>query len=361
MTASERLTPSMPSRSVFELKGPNNAAYAAFVDAVTSGFVPFSEGLQLDSVGAMDDVLAAFPGKVTIERLERTHNATSMFLRCEHGFAYVSLGDDRTSIHLCCPSLDELGALAGHIRDHLPAEPVVCGTAYRRWTLSPFRRAAHTLLHDDFPRWNDIRPNYPGAIRAALDQLMAYVATPHGPKLILWHGPAGTGKTTALKALLREWETWCIGEYILDPEVFFNEPPYMVDVIRHESTRTPLIIAEDCDDYLRAGGRTNHGLSRFLNLTDGLLGSKSDAMVLVTTNEDLGRIHPAVTRPGRCLAQIEYGLFEPSEARRWRRRHNITAPTNGAPKTLAELYHDAGATTQITAASVAAAEGHQYL
>jgi len=29
-------------------------------------------------------------------------------------------------------------------------------------------------------------------------------------------------------------------------------------------------------------------------------------IVLVTTNDDLRQLHPAVSRPGRCLAKVEF-------------------------------------------------------
>jgi hypothetical protein len=37
-------------------------------------------------------------------------------------------------------------------------------------------------------------------------------------------------------------------------------------------------------------------------------------IVLVTTNDDLRQLHPAVSRPGRCLAKIEFVPFTPKEA-----------------------------------------------
>ena len=37
----------------------------------------------------------------------------------------------------------------------------------------------------------------------------------------------------------------------------------------------------------------------------------------VTTNEDLERLHPAVVRPGRCLARIEVGPLTRREAVAW--------------------------------------------
>jgi hypothetical protein len=54
-------------------------------------------------------------------------------------------------------------------------------------------------------------------------------------------------------------------------------------------------------------------------------------LVGITTNEDIARLHPAVVRPGRCLAQLEVGRLSAVEATSWLGR---PAPAS----TLAELY-----------------------
>ena len=40
-------------------------------------------------------------------------------------------------------------------------------------------------------------------------------------------------------------------------------------------------------------------------------------IVAVTTNEKVGRVHPAVLRPGRCMAQIEVGPLPYEQATAW--------------------------------------------
>jgi hypothetical protein len=61
-----------------------------------------------------------------------------------------------------------------------------------------------------------------------------------------------------------------------------------------------LLLLEDCDELIRSGAKeaTGQALSRLLNLTDGLLGQGRNVLVAITTNEDIARLHPAVTRPG---------------------------------------------------------------
>jgi hypothetical protein len=94
-----------------------------------------------------------------------------------------------------------------------------------------------------------------------------------------------------------------------------------------------LLLLEDCDELIRAEAKHASGqaLSRLLNLTDGLLGQGRHVLLGITTNEDLTRLHPAVVRPGRCLAQIEVGRLSAAEATGW-----LGRPTG--PATLAELF-----------------------
>ena len=69
-----------------------------------------------------------------------------------------------------------------------------------------------------------------------------------------------------------------------------------------------------------------------------MLGQGLDVLVCLTTNEDVGALHPAVVRPGRCLAEIEVGRLTRGEAATWLGCAGIPAvvPADGA--TLAELY-----------------------
>jgi TRAP-type C4-dicarboxylate transport system permease large subunit len=75
-------------------------------------------------------------------------------------------------------------------------------------------------------------------------------------------------------------------------------------------------VAEDSDEFLRASARRDAGasLGRLLNVTDGVLGQGSDTIILLTTNEEIGRLHPALVRPGRCLGAVEFTEFSPTEA-----------------------------------------------
>lgn len=217
------------------------------------------------------------------------------------------------------------------------------------------------------PRFVEIADNYPFAVREGLAQLFSRPSGDALPgRLALWHGPPGTGKTWALG---REWSGWCDLHYITDPErLLGGDTAYMLKVLAGGSDADPdddedqepferdrverwrLLVLEDAGELLgvAAPAEVGRGFARLLNIADGLLGQGSRALVLITTNEPLGKLHPAALRPGRAMATVEFAPLGPAEASAWLSERGAEHQID-APATIAALHAILAGTAAATA------------
>jgi len=239
------------------------------------------------------------------------------------------------------------------------------------WAYTP-QGAQPSFRNIGVPEWDEISSNYSAKAQDQLASIMRGFQPSRGGQLILWHGEAGTGKTFALRALAWEWREWCQFHYIVDPDSFFGEKAdYLISVLLQPAVPMMLgqggfgftsygqiafqaedddedgdsekpwrvLVLEDTGELLSADARerAGQGLSRFLNVVDGLIGQGLRVLVLVTTNEEIRKLHPAVARPGRCAANVEFGALGEAEASAWLAQHDLASDARGA-RTLASLY-----------------------
>jgi hypothetical protein len=276
----------------------------------------------------------------------RERDQVLLYLTVRHGEAkaWLAAADVRALDH-------ELARLRALLPACAPEDPRQ--VALRFWTWAGDHTTAYRRRLDLY-QWETIRENYVGGTQTALDHLMQAFRPDGSGQLLLWDGPPGTGKTSALRALIWQWRAWCAAEYVVDPEILFGgQPSYLVSVLLEdhddrgsaddEEEGQPLwrlLILEDSGEFLTMDAKehTGQALSRFLNVVDGLIGQGLRILVLVTSNEALGRLHPAASRPGRCVQKIRFHPFSAGEAQAWLARHGETRPMGEGSPTLAELY-----------------------
>lgn len=284
------------------------------------------------------------------------HEAKAVY-ELDGAWAYVSIDHEHVYELVSADTAVTAAEGLNRVRELLPAgdssRPDQVAVTF--WANNP-RGPMQIRRNLDAPTWDDITANYTRATREQLERLMFSFTPGRGGQLILWAGKPGTGKTTAVRALAREWRDWAEVHYITDPDKFFGaEADYMLSVLLDESVpisyspddgtpppeRWRILLLEDAGELLQADARerTGQGLSRFLNAVDGLIGQGLRVLVLVTTNEDVRKLNPAVARPGRCAANVDFGMLDGVEANEWLDAHGGgERPAGQAMATLADLF-----------------------
>jgi len=339
-------------------------ALARFLD----GSQPFVECLDLEAVARATDLVpvGSIRCVVTGEKWERVlaggEGWTVLIERGSAGWA---------SVRVVAADVELLAKTVADVRSRAPVVPhrpeaLTVEFWYQgRCSASTVRRRL------DAPTWDSIAAHYTADVRRRLDGLMTMAPPGAGGRLLLWHGAPGTGKTTAIRALARRWSRWCSTLYVVDPEKFLGSAEYLLSVLLESSDdadaddtdaepgspRWRLLVLEDADELLRTDAKkeTGQALSRLLNVADGFLGQGVRVLVLITTNEPLGRLHPAVVRPGRCLAEVEFTPLTGAESAAFLGSGRVAEGL-----TLAELFERRGDLTRIASGGAAPDPG-QYL
>lgn len=192
-----------------------------------------------------------------------------------------------------------------------------------------------------------LRADDPTTLRPGLDSLMAMEEGPEGGagKLVLFHGPPGTGKTRAILSLISEWRDWCASSVVTDADKFFGDATYLNSIIFEAEgmgKQWLMLVIEDGDEFLNVESKDSKGqsIARLLNLADGIVGQGLNLITLLSTNVDVASLNPAVVRDGRALTNLHFDKLSVDDATAWATAHDLELGEGGIeePMALAELY-----------------------
>jgi hypothetical protein len=258
--------------------------------------------------------------------------------------AEMNPGNGTVGVTLAANSMAACNRLLDRLKEYMPVTAITDDKVSMSFYYLTKDGPSNTNRKLTVSEWDDIRENYTANVRKELDWLMERQSGDdlRDGRLVLWRGSPGTGKTYALRALARAWKDWSEFIYVTDPEKFFGDAAYMTSVMLNagDDEKWKVLILEDSGELLRPTAKTDtgQGLSRLLNMVDGILGQGMNFLVLVTTNEELKELHPAVQRNGRCASNLEFEAFNAAEAREWLAKRETEVDLLAGYFTVSELY-----------------------
>lgn len=332
--------PAVPAPSVGLALDARQYARAAFLTLLGEHGLRFTEYKPV-TVGAdaVERTHACFAGEPLLSAQVAGHRTEIGWLAGGDGrLAEVVLQGEQAWVTVAATDQGAARALLTTLSDAISVEPSELAVPLTFWSASDRggRSLSRTIA---VPAPDTLAHNYEADVATSVGALLA-ADPPVGGRLILWHGPPGTGKTNALRLLAKAWEPWCRTHVVTDPDAFLKHSAYVTDVLASgDPENWKLVVLEDAGELLTADAqaRTGQGLARLLNLSDGLLGQGMNVITLVTTNEPLGTLHPAVVREGRCWQQLEFAALSAPAANAWFARAGSSQRVDG-PTTLADLY-----------------------
>lgn len=153
--------------------------------------------------------------------------------------------------------------------------------------------------------------------------------------VLLLAGEPGTGKTTLLRHMITENNL--IAHVIYDEALMRKDSIFQGFLFDKDSD---MMVIEDADTILLP--REDDGnkiMSRFLNVSDGLIKLPNKKLVFTTNISDFSKVDQALLRPGRCYGIVHTRPLNLSEAQAAARVADLPVPTERGEFTLAELFN----------------------
>jgi hypothetical protein len=165
----------------------------------------------------------------------------------------------------------------------------------------------------------------------------AYLESYHksGNSILLLTGEPGTGKTSFIRYYLNTWELDSIVTY--DEQVMQRDDFY-INFLTNPAKN--VLIVEDADLLLAAReDGENKIMSKFLNVSDGLVKAMDKKIIFSTNITQLDRIDSAVIRPGRCFDVLEFRKLNLDEANVICEENELPILTEDKEYSLADIFN----------------------
>jgi hypothetical protein len=155
--------------------------------------------------------------------------------------------------------------------------------------------------------------------------------------VLLLAGTPGTGKTTLLRHMIHD--------NALTASVLYDEKLMEKDAIFQKFLfgKEDMLIIEDADIILK-GRESDHNklMSRFLNVSDGLIKLPNKKLVFTTNLNEFDGVDPALMRPGRCFAIVKTLPLTYEQALKAAHAAGLPKPADNRLYTVAELFNQRG-------------------
>lgn len=168
----------------------------------------------------------------SVERSARSDSAHRVIASVqEYAVMIDQFGTGLAYVLLAGPTVEAVAKVEALLRANAPVpEESAASVVVEFWCLMPsgLRKVPWRV---DAPAWSEVAGNYPGAVAEGLERVVGLRRPAGHGRLMLWHGPPGTGKTTAARALAREWAPWCRTLFVVDPDALFGSGAYLTALL----------------------------------------------------------------------------------------------------------------------------------